>query len=887
MLNRMMFIYFIQKKGFLDGDVNYLRTRLQRMQHDVGPDRFQRFYRLFLLRLFHEGLGVPEQGRAPELAQLLGRVPYLNGGLFDVHELERTNDSIHIPDQAFQDIFDFFDTWQWHLDERPLRNDREINPDVLGYIFEKYINQKQMGAYYSKEDITGYMTQHAVIPHVFEAAEAACPIAFTTEAGVWRLLRQDPDRYIQDFVRHGCDIDLPENIAAGLSDIAQRDAWDARADATHALPNETWREHVARREQYHDAFTRLASGSVHSVNDCVTLNLNLQRVAEDVITQSEGPELVRAFWMALTSLSVLDPTCGSGAFLFAALNILEPLYEACLDGMQGFVDDLATTTRQRPADTLVSFRDTLEHVARHANRRYFVLRSIVVRNLYGMDIMKEAAEICKLRLFLKLVAQLTSSAEIEPLPDIDFNIRVGNALVGYVLYDEVRHSATASFDFANVIEKVQAKAADLQEAFDAFRTHQVDEQSLAQSEEKEGLRGRLAELTSELNVYLAREYGVEPQNQRAYSSWLSSHQPFHWFAEFYGIIAGGGFDVIIGNPPYVEYRTVSDEYTVRAPQLVDLGNLHAMVTLRCLSLLSASGSMSLIVPVALPSTDRFVSLRDALAARGAIWLSHYDFRPAKLFEGSEQRLTILVLRPAATKRIFTTKYNRWYGEERPTLFARLAYTEWADGTRLRPVWPKLAGPLSASILKKVAAQSVTVASLVGGTGEAVLYYKNTGVLYYTMFTREAPQCFVNGRPQPSSRETTLKVRDRRVLPALYCALNSTLFYAMYQIHSNCRDLNPSDIQCFRLPTSLLTEPKLAVLANELHDNQQTHAAFRIRNQRLTGEVRIQTFQPAASKPVLDRIDTVLARHYGFTDEELDFIVHYDSKFRASQAADDD
>ena len=85
-------------------------------------------------------------------------MPYLNGGLFDVHELERANPEIEIPDEAFERLFDFFDAYQWHLDDRPLRADNEVNPDVLGYIFEKYVNQKQMGAYYTKEDITDYIT---------------------------------------------------------------------------------------------------------------------------------------------------------------------------------------------------------------------------------------------------------------------------------------------------------------------------------------------------------------------------------------------------------------------------------------------------------------------------------------------------------------------------------------------------------------------------------------------------------------------------------------------------------------------------------------------------------------------------------------------------------
>src|SRR5207245_4720375 len=118
------------------------------------------------------------------------------GGLFEQHEIEAQYPEIQIPDQAFQRVFDYFDQYQWHLDERPLRADNEINPDVLGYIFEKYINQKQMGAYYTKEDITGYISQNTVVPFLFNAAEKKCAIAFKPDSAVWRLLRDDPDRYI-------------------------------------------------------------------------------------------------------------------------------------------------------------------------------------------------------------------------------------------------------------------------------------------------------------------------------------------------------------------------------------------------------------------------------------------------------------------------------------------------------------------------------------------------------------------------------------------------------------------------------------------------------------------------------------------------------------------
>jgi hypothetical protein len=156
--------------------------------------------------------------------------------LFDVHQLEKANPEIQINDDAFERLFDFFDAYEWHLDDRPLHKDNQINPDVLGYIFEKYINQKQMGAYYTKEDITGYIARNTIIPFLFNAAEKDCDIAFRPESVVWRLLSDDPKRYIYPAVGHSifCDArqtparplvranPLPPAVVEGISDISKR-----------------------------------------------------------------------------------------------------------------------------------------------------------------------------------------------------------------------------------------------------------------------------------------------------------------------------------------------------------------------------------------------------------------------------------------------------------------------------------------------------------------------------------------------------------------------------------------------------------------------------------------------------------------------------------------
>lgn len=890
MLNRMMFIYFIQKRGFLDHDPDYLRHRLEWMQREQGSDKFLRFYRLFLLRLFHEGLGQPEANRTPELASLLGQVPYLNGGLFDVHDLERQNPEIHIPDKAFQRIFSFFDAYQWHLDDRPLHDDNEINPDVLGYIFEKYINQKQMGAYYTKEDITGYISRNTVIPFLFDQARKECPIAFKPNGGVWRLLQDNPDRYFYDVVRHGITFDthrkeelaskrdLPPRIAAGVTDVSQRESWNSPAEAEYALPTESWREHVARRQRYDEVSERLTAGGVVSINDLITYNLDIEKFAQDVIAQSEGPELVRAFWKAINNVSILDPTCGSGAFLFAALNILEPLYIICLEAMRGFLDDLERSGRDHHPETMNDFRNVLERVTGHASQRYFILKSIVIGNLYGVDIMEEAVEICKLRLFLKLVAQLDGYDQIEPLPDIDFNIRAGNTLVGFASLDETKRALGADMVRQLAAPRIEERAEIADQAFCVFRQMQTEDgmDAAAFSTAKTQLRDRLDELRTELDRYLADEYGVKPDDEEAYTRWQETHQPFHWLVEFYGIVHEGGFDVIIGNPPYLESRDVP--YTTRHFTSEESGAIHAMCIERSLQLCKSRGCISMIVPLALVSTQRMTVLQHMLERHRDCWYSNYSWRPGKLFDTVNRALTIFVTtNPQDEGDTYSTSYLKWNTESRDCLIPTIRY---AICPREREAFwaPKIGNDLESSILKKCRSIHTTMEIFTGRSDNRV-YYRTTGGLYWKVFTDFAPVFYLNGVAGSSSRQISFALANKKHVKSAVAVLSSDVFWWWYTITSNLRDLNPSDWKDFPVPESAMNDPGIAQLGAKYVINLQENSSILVRNQKSTGKTETQSFKVQKSKPILDEIDRALAPHYGFQDEEIDFIINYDIKYR--------
>ncbi len=135
-LNRLMFVWFLQKKFFLDGgNTDYLMTKLAE-SGQRGPDRF---FGEFLNALFFEAFAKPEADRSPQARQLTGTVPYLNGGLFLHHKLEleadhkpRLGTTLRIPDAAFEGVFDVFAAFTWHLDDTPGGDADEINPRRAG-----------------------------------------------------------------------------------------------------------------------------------------------------------------------------------------------------------------------------------------------------------------------------------------------------------------------------------------------------------------------------------------------------------------------------------------------------------------------------------------------------------------------------------------------------------------------------------------------------------------------------------------------------------------------------------------------------------------------------------------------------------------------------------
>lgn len=873
MLNRLMFVYFIQKKGFLDGgDTSYLRRRLEMMQKGRGKDRFHSFYRHFLLRLFHEGLG--SKKRNPELDALLGKVPYLNGGLFDVHAIEEANGNIRIPDEAFERIFKFFDSYEWHLDARSLTNDNEINPDVLGYIFEKYINnQNEMGAYYTQDEITEYIAQSVLVPLLVNRAAKAHPEAFASDAA-WRTLREDPERYIPSSLMKGVDLVLPKGMTNN------RDTWPPKIDPAYALPGESWPQVLSRRTRAEELSARLRRGEVTSVSDLVTFNLNSRQFIQDMIEACQSPSLLLTFYKLISGVTVLDPTCGSGAFLFAALNVLEPLYDACLDRMESLVTD------GLQAVEATEFRTLLQEMAGHPSRHYFIFKAIILNNLYGVDIMDEAVEICKLRLFLKLVAQVSHVDQLEPLPDIDFNVRPGNTLVGYVSKEEMKGAVSGSLDFEGAGPRLERAAQEVDDLYIRFRRNQTQVGSVHNSEAKATLRAKSRALTDQVNQYLAGEYGVEVGDKKGLEKWLDSHQPFHWFIEYYGILKKGGFDAIVGNPPYVEVPKNLNRSFLRATFKTALEkwsrdeDLYAFVVERSLKLLNPHGHLGMILPLSLAFSTKkpFVALRQVLMKEhGNWWWSHFDRIPDALF-GSDvrTRCTIALHMRASGWQGGTTSLLRWTSEYRPHLFSTLAYAR--INVDISAGIPKVGSQIQADALTKLlSAKTPLGIELPDAIPFPVLektaprfpqpcvYIGGTAYNWFPVW-REIPQTTdERGRPSLPARTAGYKFKDEDTANGVFALLASSLGYWWWAVASDGFNLKKWLLDRFPISYSKLSpecRKDLAKLGAKLKTALKKHYVYK------DNKGRIGNFFLPACKSEVATIDEVLADHVGGLSKEF-------------------
>lgn len=845
LLNRLMFLYFMQKKEFLNGDLWYLEHTLQEVQQLRGRDQYYGFYRDALLPLFFEKLNEKDRAVAdPEIERILGRVPYVNGGLFGPTPVEEEfGGQITIPDTAFERILGFFSEYTWHLDTAPAAND-EINPDVLGYIFEQFVNSKQMGAYYTKEDVTHFMTRSTLLPVIVSHLEKI-------GVPVWDLLASDPERYIWDSLRHGTEYPIPSEIETERVSH-RRSSWLGEVDGQYALPGESWWEIDARRDYLATTRDRLATGEISTVDAAVAANINLETLAVDAIKRITDPAKLRAIWTVLTELHIIDPTCGSGAFLFAALNLLVPVYEALLDTI-----DLAERGVDPELDTL---RDDVD--GHKGGRDYYLLKHACLANLYGVDIMPEAVEVARLRLFLKLASAISDPKKIEPLPDLDFNIKAGNMLVGARTPDEIDIASDGLLIADDNSSRARESSEQVKAAYSELRQAQEADNAVAVKVSRDHLRSVLETARAETN----QQYYAIEKRKSSFAEWVLGTRPFHWFIEFPEVFDRDGFDVVIGNPPYIKKKDIT-EYSYKGFKTDALPDIYAPCTERAAQITGPDGRMALIIPISASFSDDFAKLREVLETRfGRLWVSNFSRNPAALFSaGLGVRSTIVVgHRGDGEKELYVTKTHRWYDAFRPALFETLQYVALPAEVRRKFGWVRLPSSAYGRIVEIAGRTPGSLASLERPrSGVASVGFKQTALYWLAVFLDDPPAYERDGRVAVQTKIGRISTESRRAAKLLLAIAASKFAFVWWYTTGDDFDVTSGGIKSTPIDPNAFSnaaQDKLVDLASRLVDAFPGHVLFTPYAGKFMG-----TYVLSEMRDTTDAIDQVIAEELGFVD----------------------
>ncbi len=435
--SRLLFLAFLEAKGWLDGDREFLRHGF-----DARCAKGGEVHRRFLDPLFFGTLNTPRQRRAPA-ARALGRIPFLNGGLFARTSLERRTGALRFDDESLGELIGGL-LARYHVtahESSSAWNEAAIDPEMLGRAFESLMaagDRRSSGTFY---------TPSAIIERVGgEGLEDALQAH-----------------------------DLPASLV--------RAAFDGES-----LPS-------AQRERLR---------------------------------------------VVLAKLRVLDPACGSGAFLVHLLERIADLARAAGD--------------DRPV----------------SDRR----RDVLTRSIFGVDINPTAVWLCELRLWLSVVIDAGESDPLAviPLPNLDRHIRVGDALAGAAFDDSVRIAAPAALVRLRIryARSTGARKKSLARALDREERHAA---VFIAERESVLLAARRRDLICALrshDLFAERIVAAPPQREllgalRQFARQLrrriialrsGASLPFSFPVHFADAAANGGFDLIAGNPPWVRLHNI-------------------------------------------------------------------------------------------------------------------------------------------------------------------------------------------------------------------------------------------------------------------------------------------------------------------------------------------
>ena len=466
LMNRLLFIKFLEEKGIVEKD---LLSKLYEKYKESGL--IESFYRVYLMPLFYYVFNKSSENRPSTVREndFYRNIPYLNGGLFrEILPMEKEYD---VSNEGIEQIIEqLLEKYSFGLG-----TDSKINPDILGYVFEKTINyisrtgtneQKMKGAYYTPDDVVSFIIKHTLEPVIYEKM-----IEAMREVG-WK----EPD--------------------------------------------------LTQMKNLNDVLRYLTS------RNAPTIEKILEKINE---------------------IKVLDPAVGSGHFLTAALSVILRVKISLLD--------LIT-----PEDEEID--------------RYHLKKEIITHNLFGVDIDEHAVEIARLRLWLSLIEDVSSVEHIDTLPNVDYNVVSGDSLIGMLndplkihplinlLEDEYVKGTldTLGVFYPAHIDKVREllEKKTIDDTLSAYKklkeiyVMESGERAVKMRSILEKIRDKLYEVINGAYIVYLSEQSKKKRKKlkKEELSTLSRKSLFHWNVDFGDVLKNGGFDAVVGNPPYGRLKEI-------------------------------------------------------------------------------------------------------------------------------------------------------------------------------------------------------------------------------------------------------------------------------------------------------------------------------------------
>lgn len=324
----------------------------------------------------------------------------------------------------------------------------------------------------------------------------------------------------------------------------------------------------------------------------------------------------------------------------------------------------------------------------------------------------------------------------------------------------------------------------------------------------------------------------------------------------------GHYDIIVGNPPYIEYGkyegTVANNY----------GNVYADVMRNVSAFLNTNGVLAFVVPLSYISTARMSAIRDYVQEQtGKQLLLNFADRPDCLFTGVHQKLTIVFAQKVGTEvGVYSSKYYHWYKTERETLFRNIPLVK--INTADTRYWPKLGDVTAYSIFSKIQNyEGIDLLSSGSSKGQCPIYINLRACFWMKAFSFDL-----------HSNSYKAYSIDKTKVPFVLCLLNSSLFFLIWTIISDGWHITNKELSHIKLPRRIPKAKKWVALQKELEKKLEETKVY-------VGTKQIDyEYKHKFCKDIIDKIDKELKSVYGLSDTEVKYIQTFNEKYRISDGA---